>query len=230
MDLEQVTQNGRIRVRRVSMKSQPLFLFLFSVVHVVVLFLLQRESWRTVLTLAYQSLGVVYGDLSTSPLYVYKSTFAEDIRHSETNEEIFGVLSFVFWTLTLIPLLKYVFIVLRADDNGEGGTFALYSLLCRHARVNSIPNCQLADEELSEYTKDGGWLDKNSSSSLKLTLEKYRVLQRVLLVLALIGTCMVIGDGVLTPAISGISDVMCLWFLAQSWKVGMLIQFMFFLL
>ena len=41
------------------------------------------------LTLAYQSLGVVYGDLSTSPLYVYKSTFAEDIQHSETNEEIF---------------------------------------------------------------------------------------------------------------------------------------------
>ncbi|KAK7267913.1 hypothetical protein RIF29_20594 [Crotalaria pallida] len=49
-----------------------------------------------------------------------KSTFDEDIQHSETNEEIYGVLSFVFWTLTLIPLLKYVFIVLRADDNGEG--------------------------------------------------------------------------------------------------------------
>jgi KUP system potassium uptake protein len=70
--------------------------------------------------LAYQSLGVVYGDLSISPLYVFKSTFAEDIQHSDTNEEIFGVLSFVFWTLTLIPLIKYVSIVLRADDNGEG--------------------------------------------------------------------------------------------------------------
>lgn len=70
--------------------------------------------------LAYQSLGVVYGDLSISPLYVYQSTFAEDIQHSETNEEIYGVLSFVFWTLTLVPLFKYVFIVLRADDNGEG--------------------------------------------------------------------------------------------------------------
>lgn len=85
-----------------------------------VLELLQKESWRSVMLLAYQSLGVVYGDLSISPLYVFKSTFAEDIRHSETNEEIFGVLSFVFWTLTLVPLLKYVFIVLRADDNGEG--------------------------------------------------------------------------------------------------------------
>jgi len=80
----------------------------------------QRDSWKTILLLAYQSLGVVYGDLSISPLYVFTSTFAEDIEHSETNEEIYGTLSFVFWTLTLIPLFKYVFVVLRADDNGEG--------------------------------------------------------------------------------------------------------------
>ncbi|KAK1567181.1 hypothetical protein Q3G72_008992 [Acer saccharum] len=169
---------------------------------------LKRNSWKTLLTLAYQSLGVVYGDLSTSPLYVYKSTFAEDIQHSETNEEIYGVLSFVFWTLTLIPLVKYVFIVLRADDNGEGGTFALYSLLCRHARVSSLPNCQLADEELSEYNKDViSSNDRIFGSSLKSTLEKYRVLQKVLLLLSLIGTCMVIGDGVLTPALSVFSAV-----------------------
>ncbi|KAH1040593.1 hypothetical protein J1N35_042336 [Gossypium stocksii] len=171
----------------------------------------KKESWRTVLTLAYQSLGVVYGDLSISPLYVYKSTFDEDIHHSETNEEIYGVLSFVFWTLTLVPLLKYVFIVLKADDNGEGGTFALYSLLCRHARVNSLPNCQLADEELSEYKKDGGVNGlspkSNLGSRLKYSLEKHRVLQRFLLVLTLIGTCMVIGDGILTPAISVFSAV-----------------------
>lgn len=158
------------------------------------------------MTLAYQSLGVVYGDLSTSPLYVYKSTFAEDIQHSETNEEIFGVLSFIFWTLTLIPLLKYVFIVLRADDNGEGGTFALYSLLCRHARVSTLPNGQLADEDLHEYKKDGiasGNTNRGLGLRLRSILEKHGVLQRMLLTLALLGTCMVIGDGVLTPAISG---------------------------
>uniref|UniRef100_A0A5B6YFR3 Potassium transporter n=1 Tax=Davidia involucrata TaxID=16924 RepID=A0A5B6YFR3_DAVIN len=170
----------------------------------------KRESWMTVLTLAYQSLGVVYGDLSTSPLYVYKSTFAEDIEHSETNEEIYGVLSFVFWTLTLVPLLKYVFIVLKADDNGEGGTFAMYSLLCRHARVSSLPNCQLADEELSTYKKNMKNRTpepSNVGSSLKSTLERHRVLQKCLLVLALLGACMVIGDGVLTPAISVFSAV-----------------------
>ncbi|GLU03071.1 hypothetical protein SLE2022_202890 [Rubroshorea leprosula] len=136
----------------------------------------KKESWRTVLTLAYQSLGVVYGDLSISPLYVYKNTFNN---------------------------------VLKADDNGEGGTFALYSLLCRHARVNSLPNCQLADEDLTEYKKDRIKLSPKSSfgSRLKSTLEKHRVLQRFLLVLALIGTCMVIGDGILTPAISVFSAV-----------------------
>ncbi|KAH9330217.1 hypothetical protein KI387_002325, partial [Taxus chinensis] len=110
-----------------------------------------KESWKTVLTLAYQSLGVVYGDLSISPLYVFRSTFAEDIQLSDKNEEIYGALSFVFWTLTLVPLFKYVFVVLKADDNGEGGTFALYSLLCRHAKVSLFRNQQTVDEELLTY-------------------------------------------------------------------------------
>ena len=83
---------------------------------------------------------MVYGDVATAPLYVFKSAFAGgDIEHSAGNEEIYGVLSLVFWTLTLIPLLKYVFLVLRADDHGEGGTFALYSLICRRARVGLLP-------------------------------------------------------------------------------------------
>lgn len=190
------------------------------------------------MTLAYQSLGVVYGDLSTSPLYVYKSTFAEDIQHSETNEEIYGVLSFVFWTLTLVPLLKYVFIVLRADDNGEGGTFALYSLLCRHARVSFLPNCQVADEALSEYKKDGCGSqrpDKGVGARVRSLLEKHRVLQRVLLILALIGACMVIGDGVLTPAISGRDSVLVSynhlwWILIWVWKLLILMFYLLWML
>lgn len=156
--------------------------------------------------MAYQSLGVVYGELGTSPLYVYRNTFAEeDISHSKSNDEIYGVLSFVFWTLTIVPLLKYIFIVLKADDNGEGGTFALYSLLCRHARVSSLPNTQLADSELTEYKMNvlGPSSQQSFGFKLKSALEKRRVLQKFLLVLALIGTCMVIGDGILTPAISG---------------------------
>lgn len=160
----------------------------------------KKDSWKTLLLLAYQSLGVVYGDLSTSPLYVYKSTFAEDIQHSDTNEEIFGVLSFVFWTLTLVPLFKYVFVVLRADDNGEGGTFALYSLICRHAKVSLLPNRQVADESLSTYKLENP--PEKDSSRVKMYLEKHKALHTALLILVLLGTCMVIGDGLLTPAIS----------------------------
>ncbi|KAL2558410.1 Potassium transporter 2 [Forsythia ovata] len=166
----------------------------------------RKDSWKTTLLLAYQSLGVVYGDLSISPLYVYKSTFAEDIHHSETNEEIFGVLSFIFWTLTLVPLFKYVFVVLRADDNGEGGTFALYSLICRHAKVSLLPNGQVADVALSTYKLEQPPETKNSSK-VKLVLEKYKSLHTALLILVLLGTCMVIGDGLLTPAISVFSAV-----------------------
>ncbi|XP_024990787.1 potassium transporter 2 isoform X2 [Cynara cardunculus var. scolymus] len=165
-----------------------------------------KDSWRTTLVLAYQSLGVVYGDLSISPLYVYKSTFADDIHHSETNEEIFGVLSFVFWTLTLVPLFKYVFIVLRADDNGEGGTFALYSSICRHAKVSLLPNRQVSDESLSTY-KLKQPPEKENNSQVKMLLEKHKPLHTALLILVLLGTCMVIGDGLLTPAISVFSAV-----------------------
>ncbi|OAY66839.1 putative potassium transporter 9 [Ananas comosus] len=166
----------------------------------------KKDSWKSILLLAYQSLGVVYGDLSISPLYVYKSTFAEDITHSETNEEIFGVLSFVFWTLTLVPLCKYVFIVLRADDNGEGGTFALYSSICRHANVSLLPNRQVMDEELSTYKLEYAPETKDRSK-IKVWLEKHKNLHTALLVMVMLGTCMVIGDGVLTPAISVFSAV-----------------------
>ncbi|KAG6539196.1 hypothetical protein ZIOFF_004349 [Zingiber officinale] len=167
---------------------------------------LKKSSWKTTMLLAYQSLGVVYGDLSISPLYVYKSTFADDITHSETNEEIFGVLSFVFWTLTLVPLLKYVFIVVRAHDNGQGGTFALYSLICRNVNVSLLPNKQTSDEQVSTYKCESHHAH-GYNWRIKIWIEKHKNLHIVLLIVALLGTCMVIGDGVLTPALSVFSAV-----------------------
>lgn len=166
-------------------------------------------SWPNLsrnLLLAYQSLGVVYGDLSTSPLYVYSSAFSGRLDGKESEETIFGAFSLIFWTFTLIPLLKYIFIVLSADDNGEGGTFALYSLLCRHAKFSLLPNQQAADEELSTY-KYGNAVHAVGSSPFKRFLEKHKKLRTVLLVVVLFGACMVIGDGVLTPAISVLSSV-----------------------
>ncbi|VAI60470.1 unnamed protein product [Triticum turgidum subsp. durum] len=164
------------------------------------------ESWGAVLLLAYQSLGVVYGDVATSPLYVFKSAFAgDDITHTAGNEEIYGVLSFVFWTLTLISLLKYVLIVLRANDGGEGGTFALYSLICRHVRAGLLPGGGTSDDLMSD-DKDAA-ARRGAVSRARTVLERYRVLQRLLLLFALLGTCMLIGDGVLTPALSVFSAV-----------------------
>lgn len=158
------------------------------------------------LILAYQSFGVVYGDLSTSPLYVYSSTFAGKLENQITQDAVFGAFSLIFWTLTLIPLFKYVFVLLSADDNGEGGTFALYSLLCRHAKFSLLPNQQAADEELSAY-KYGPSTPVVTASPLKRFLEKHKRLRTALLVVVLFGACMVIGDGVLTPAISVLSSV-----------------------
>lgn len=69
---------------------------------------------------------------SASPLYVYSSTFtATPARH-----EIVQVLSLIIWSLTLIVTAKYVFIILRADNDGEGGTFSCYSLLTRYVRLS----------------------------------------------------------------------------------------------
>jgi len=69
------------------------------------------------LQLAFQSIGVVYGDIGTSHLYVFASTFPDGIHHQD---DILGALSLIIYSLTLLPLLKYVFIVLWANDNGDG--------------------------------------------------------------------------------------------------------------
>jgi KUP system potassium uptake protein len=78
--------------------------------------------------LAYQATGVIYGDIGTSPLYVYSSTFTANPSY----DDLLGVLSLIIWTLTLMVSVKYIIIVLRADDEGEGGTFALFTLLSRY--------------------------------------------------------------------------------------------------
>lgn len=165
------------------------------------------SHYKNLLLLAYQSLGVVYGDLATCPLYVYKSTFSGRLHNFQDEETIFGAFSLIFWTLTMVPLLKYVFIVLSADDNGEGGTFALYTLLCRHAKFSLLPNQQAADEELSTYYRPGYTSRSTTLSQLKRFLEKHKKTRTALLLVVLFGASMVIGDGILTPAISVLSSV-----------------------
>lgn len=82
------------------------------------------------------SLGIIYGDIGTSPLYVFKAIIGD---RQITSDLILGGLSCIFWTLTLQTTIKYVIITLRADNKGEGGIFSLYSLVRRRARWLAIP-------------------------------------------------------------------------------------------
>ncbi|GFQ00875.1 putative potassium transporter 12 [Phtheirospermum japonicum] len=162
---------------------------------------MDEEAGRLKNMLAFQSLGVVYGDLGTSPLYVFYNTFPHGI---DDTEDVIGALSLIIYSLTLIPLLKYVFIVCRANDSGQEGTFALYSLLCRHAKVKTIPNQHRTDEELTTYSRST-FQEHSFAAKTKKWLEGPVFRRNALLLLVLIGTCMVIGDGILTPAISVLS-------------------------
>ncbi|KAH9709040.1 putative potassium transporter 12 [Citrus sinensis] len=160
--------------------------------------------WHT-LALAFQTLGVVYGDMGTSPLYVYSDVFSK--VQIETEIDVLGALSLVMYTITLIPLAKYVFVVLKANDNGEGGTFALYSLISRYAKVNMLPNRQPADEQISSFRLKLPTPELERALQLKDILERTSSLKTLLLLLVLMGTSLIIGDGILTPAISVMSAV-----------------------
>src|SRR5579872_883275 len=121
------------------------------------------DKKRTLL-LSLGALGVVYGDLGTSPLYALQQTLPGE---AITPENIFGVLSIVFWSLILVISTAYVSVFLRADNDGEGGVLALLSLLKR----------------------------KNKNIS------------RWLLITGIVGAGLLLGDGMITPAISVISAI-----------------------
>src|SRR5258706_8498637 len=75
------------------------------------------------------SLGIIYGDIGTSPLYVFRAIIGTRVISEEL---VLGGLSCIFWTLTIITTFKYVFLALNADNKGEGGIFALYALVRRY--------------------------------------------------------------------------------------------------
>jgi len=116
------------------------------------------------------ALGVVYGDIGTPPLYAMKECLVGEHGAAPTHDNVFGVLSLVFWALTLIICLKYLTFVLRADNKGEGGIQALAALV---SGSGGRPNHKLA----------------------------------IPILLALFGTGLLYGEGVLTPAISVLSAV-----------------------
>ncbi|MBA0580897.1 hypothetical protein Gorai_023097, partial [Gossypium raimondii] len=146
-----------------------------------------------------KTLGVVFGGLVTSPLYVYPSMHL----NSPTEDDYLGIYSIMFWTLTLIGVVKYACIALKADDQGEGGTFALYSLLCRNMNIGILSS--KSSDVNSSQSRCVFNEDNKQKSRLGKVFETSMVARRALLFIAMLGTCMLIGDGILTPSISVLS-------------------------
>lgn len=140
--------------------------------------LYQRKRYP-VLSGSMAALGVVYGDIGTSPLYALRQSL-RGLPIVEAN--VLGVLSLIFWSLILVISVKYLTILLRADNNGEGGILALLSLVRRGQ---------------SHYTK-------------------------LFVILAILGAGLVLGDGMLTPAISVLSAVEGLHVFAPSLAMSVL--------
>lgn len=121
---------------------------------------------ESTLALTFGALGIVYGDIGTSPIYALKESLG---NAGSAQADIFGVVSLLFWSLMLVVTIKYLLFVLRADNGGEGGILALFSLLPKGFRRPQTKN------------------------------------QIFIFTLMLLGTALLFGDGLLTPAISVLS-------------------------
>jgi KUP system potassium uptake protein len=95
----------------------------------------QTGRRKAALTLA--ALGVVFGDIGTSPLYTVKECFSEFTGLKPVPEDVLGILSLITWALIVIVTLKYVVVVMRADNRGEGGVLALMALVSRRAEISA---------------------------------------------------------------------------------------------
>ena len=120
--------------------------------------------------LVLSAIGVVFGDIGTSPLYALKECFSPEHGIPFTHAAVFGIISMIFWALIMVVTVKYVIFVLRADNNGEGGVLSLMALALRSAR-----------DKPTYYL--------------------------FILMLGALGACMLLGESVITPAISVLSAV-----------------------
>ncbi len=89
----------------------------------------RNATQKNLARLALGALGVVYGDIGTSPLYTLKECFGPSTGLAPGRQDVLGILSLIFWALILIVTIKYVAFMLRADNHGEGGTLALMALI-----------------------------------------------------------------------------------------------------
>jgi len=160
----------------------------------------QVFSGKTLFWLAYQSCGVIYGDIGTSPLYVFSSTFTAP----PNKEDLIGVLSLVLWSLIMMVTVKYVLIILHADNDGEGGTFSTYALLSRFINITN------RDPREASMIRLGRWASGDLESTgrkMRRGLESSKFVRGLLKIMGVLAVSMVLSDGVLTPAQSVLGAV-----------------------
>ncbi|PFH49945.1 hypothetical protein AMATHDRAFT_62055 [Amanita thiersii Skay4041] len=151
--------------------------------------------------LTFQTLGIIYSDIGTSPLYVLNGIWPATGR-LPPEEDIIGGISAIIWSLTLLPLLKYVIISLRfSTREGEGGTFALFQSLYPPANEDHDADRVLTGD-IGLYSET-----KSAFSHLRDKRQLSKRLRWPLLVWCLIGTALTMADGVFTPAVSVTSAV-----------------------
>src|SRR5947208_16930052 len=95
------------------------------------------QSLRHQFVLSLAALGVVFGDIGTSPLYAMRECFLGEHGIAPSQENIFGVLSLIFWALIIVISIKYLVFILRADNRGEGGILALAALVS-HVKPSKV--------------------------------------------------------------------------------------------
>ncbi len=89
----------------------------------------QHSTGRHLATLSLTALGIVYGDIGTSPLYAFKVCFNAGYGFTPTPATVYGMLSLIIWSLILVVSVKYIVFIMRLDNHGEGGIVALLALL-----------------------------------------------------------------------------------------------------
>ncbi len=154
------------------------------------------------------AMGIIYGDIGTSPLYTLRAIVGPTVPINP--QVVLGAISCIFWTLTLQTTVKYVILILRADNRGEGGIFALYALVRRHAKWLTLP----AIVGGAALLADGIITPPISVSSAVEGLEKlYPDIPTVPIVIGILSVLFLIqalGTGVVGTAFG---PVMLIWFL-----------------
>jgi KUP system potassium uptake protein len=155
------------------------------------------------------AMGIIYGDIGTSPLYVMSAIFNGDTPQLITKETVWGALSCIFWTLTLQTTLKYVILILRADNRGEGGIFALFALVRRHKKWLTVPAIIGGSALLADGIITPPISVMSAVEGLTTLSPNIKIVPIVLIILSLLFLLQIIGTKMIGRAFG---PIMFIWF------------------